>query len=65
VGFVIILFQPFFAVFFPVFTTLNISSSAIPRTLGKGTENFAAFSALTRRGQPIPRRGFLPDYFMK
>src|ERR1700693_1295422 len=46
VGLVIILFHPFFAVFFPVFTTLNISSSAIPRTLGKGTLNFAAFSAL-------------------
>ncbi len=46
VGFVIILFHPFFAVFFPVFTTLNISSSAIPLTLGKGTLNLAAFSAL-------------------
>jgi len=46
VGFVIIRFQLFFAVFLPVLTTLNISSSAIPLTLGSGTENFAAFSAL-------------------
>ena len=38
-------FHPFFAVFFPVFTTLNISSSAIPLTRGNGTLNFAAFSA--------------------
>ena len=45
VGFVIILFHPFFAVFFPVFTTLNISSSAMPLTFGNGTLNFAAFSA--------------------
>jgi len=44
VGFVIIRFQLFFAVFFPVLTALNISSSLIPRTLGNGTENFAAFS---------------------
>lgn len=35
---------PFFAVFFPVLTTLNISSSAMPLTLGNGTENLAAFS---------------------
>lgn len=35
---------PFFAVFFPVLTTLNISASAIPLTLGNGTENLAAFS---------------------
>ena len=35
---------PFFAVFFPVLTTLNISSSAIPLTFGSGTENLAAFS---------------------
>lgn len=46
VGFVIILFHPFFAIFFPVLTTLNISSSAIPFTLGNGTLNLAAFSAL-------------------
>lgn len=46
VGLVIILFQLFFAVFFPVLTTLNISSSAIPLTLGSGTLNLAAFSAL-------------------
>jgi hypothetical protein len=38
-------FQPFFFVFLPVATTLNISSSLIPRTLGKGTLNRAAFSA--------------------
>ena len=44
VGFVIILFHPFFAVFFPVLTTLNISSSLIPLTFGSGTLNFAAFS---------------------
>jgi hypothetical protein len=44
VGLVIIRFHPFLAVFFPVFTTLNISSSAIPRTLGSGTLNLAAFS---------------------
>ena len=44
VGFVIIRFHPFFAVFFPVFTTLNISSSLIPLTFGNGTLNFAAFS---------------------
>ncbi len=37
---------PFLAVFFPVFTTLNISSSLIPFTFGNGTLNFAAFSAL-------------------
>ena len=42
VGFVIILFHAFFAVFLPVFTTLNISSSLIPFTLGSGTLNFAA-----------------------
>lgn len=36
---------PFFAVFFPVFTTLNISSSLMPFTFGNGTLNFAAFSA--------------------
>ena len=40
------LFHPFFFVFFPVFTTLNISSSLMPRTLGSGTLNRAAFSAL-------------------
>lgn len=45
VGFVITLFQPFLAVFFPVLTTLNISSSEMPLTFGSGTENFAAFSA--------------------
>ena len=37
-------YPPFFAVFFPVLTTLNISSSAIPLTFGRGTENLAAFS---------------------
>ena len=42
VGFVIILFHPFFAVFLPVLTTLNISSSLIPFTFGSGTLNFAA-----------------------
>jgi hypothetical protein len=31
---------------FPVFITLNISSSAIPRTLGNGTANLAALSFL-------------------
>ena len=31
---------------FPVLMTLNISSSAIPRTLGRGTEYFAARSFL-------------------
>ena len=46
VGFVIILFHPFFAVFFPVLTTLNISSSAMLLTFGSGTLNLAAFSAL-------------------
>lgn len=35
---------PFFAVFLPVLTTLNVSSSDIPLTFGNGTENFAAFS---------------------
>lgn len=44
VGLVIIRFQLFLLVFFPVFTTLNISSSLIPLTLGNGTANFAAFS---------------------
>ena len=39
-------FQAFFAVFLPVLTTLNISSSAIPLTFGNGTLNLAAFSAL-------------------
>src|SRR5271154_6278681 len=42
--FVIILVQLFFAVFFPVLTTLNISSSETPLTLGSGTPNRAAFS---------------------
>ena len=46
VGFVIILFQPFFFVFCPVFTTEKASSSEIPRTFGNGTENLAAFSLL-------------------
>ena len=36
--------HPFLAVFFPVFTTLNISSSDIPFTFGSGTLNFAAAS---------------------
>ncbi len=31
---------------FPVLITLNISSSAIPRTFGSGTEYLAAFSFL-------------------
>jgi hypothetical protein len=44
-GFVIILFHPFSAVFFPVFTTFDISST-VPRTLSKGSLNLAAFSAL-------------------
>ena len=44
VGLVIIRFQPFFAVFFPVDITLNISSSLMPFTLGNGTLNLAAFS---------------------
>lgn len=30
--------------FLPVLTTLNVSSSAMPRTLGSGTEYFAALS---------------------
>jgi hypothetical protein len=46
VGLVIIRFQLFLAVFFPVLTTLNISSSAMPLTLGSGTLNLAAFSFL-------------------
>ena len=45
-GCVTTLFHPFFFVFFPVFTTLNISSSLMPLTLGRGTLNRAAFSAL-------------------
>src|SRR4051812_10310301 len=44
VGLVIIRFQDFLCVFFPVLTTLNISSSLIPLTLGRGTANLAAFS---------------------
>lgn len=36
--------HPFLAVFFPVFTTLNISSSDIPLTFGNGTLNFTADS---------------------
>ena len=36
--------HPFLAVFFPVFTILNISSSDIPFTFGKGTLNLAADS---------------------
>ena len=44
VGLVIILFHDFLCVFFPVLTTLNISSSLIPFTLGNGTANLAAFS---------------------
>lgn len=43
VALVTIRFQPFLLVF-PVLTTLNISSSAIPRTLGNGTLNLPAFS---------------------
>lgn len=45
VGFVTTRFHAFLAVFFPVLTTLNISSSAMPLTLGSGTLNLAAFSA--------------------
>jgi hypothetical protein len=55
---------PFFAVFFPVLTTLNISSSAIPLTFGNGTENLAAFSFrlfLTNRGQ-LPNRKLQPVF---
>jgi len=44
-GCVMTRFQPFLLVFFPVATTLNISSSLIPRTLGRGTLKRAAFSA--------------------
>jgi hypothetical protein len=51
---VIILFQPFFAAIFLVFTTLNISSPTTPRILGKGTLNFAAFSALVKVSQQLP-----------
>ena len=43
VGFVITLFQ-LFPLLFPVFKTLNTSSSAIPLTFGKGTLNLAAAS---------------------
>src|SRR4051794_284327 len=45
VGLVIMRFQLLRWVFLPVLITLNISSSLIPRTLGRGTLNFAAFSA--------------------
>lgn len=44
VGLVTMRFQPFWCVFLPVLMTLNISSSDIPLTLGKGTANRAAFS---------------------
>ena len=43
VAFVTIRFHDFFLLF-PVFTTLNASSSAIPLTFGKGTAYFAALS---------------------
>jgi len=43
VAFVTILFHPFLFVL-PVLTTLNISSSAIPLTLGRGTANLPALS---------------------
>ncbi|MBE3049791.1 hypothetical protein IMZ48_46300 [Candidatus Bathyarchaeota archaeon] len=45
-GCVITRFHPFFFVFAPVLTTLNISSSLMPFTLGSGTLNLAAFSFL-------------------
>jgi hypothetical protein len=45
-GCVMTRFQPFLLVFLPVATTLNISSSLMPRTFGRGTLNRAAFSAL-------------------